>query len=329
MKTLLTYLFALLSSVCIAQSITSAEYFFDEDLGVGSGTPLAVDNNSGQLTQSYAISLSGLGLTDGFHSFYIRTKKGDDNWSLYHRETIYVKNFDISHIVSAEYFFDEDLGVGTGTTLPVDSNSGQLVQSYAISLTGLGLAEGFHSFYIRTQDSNDHWSLYHREILYIKTFDFIPSEVTNAEYFIDSDPGIGGGAPVNFADSSLSTQMLSFSSKGLSEGDHIFYIRGQNEKGEWSIYDSALFNIDCSLGLEDSLYKSINIYPNPFESYISITSSRNLLVEKIAIYDFNGKTVYTSKENAKTLDLKFLAQGVYIFELHANDKKAAFKIVKQ
>jgi len=327
MKTLLTCIVILFSWYGMSQTITSAEYFFDEDPGVGTGTSLAVDSNSGELTQSYSISASGL--SQGFHSLYIRTKNSDNNWSLYHREMVYIKNFDISNIASAEYFFDEDFGVGTGTSLAVDSNSGQLVQSFAVSLSGLGLTDGFHSFYIRTQDGNGNWSLYHREIIYIKNFDFITSEVGAAEYFIDSDPGIGNGVGLTFVDTSLSTQMLSFSSTGLSEGDHMFYIRGQNENGEWSIYDSALFNIDSALGLEDSLYKSASIYPNPFESNINITSSKDLLVEKIVIYDFNGKKVYTSKEDAENLDLKFLAQGVYILELHANDKKATFKIVRQ
>ncbi len=229
-------------------------------------------------------------------------------------------------ITAAEYFFNTDTGVGTGTPLAVNANSGELIQSYSISTTGL--SDGFHSLYIRTRDSNGKWSLYHREIIYIKDFEFIPSEVTNAEYFIDSDPGIGNGIGINFLDPSQSIQMLSFSTTGLTEGDHIFYIRGQNANGIWSIYDSTLFTIDASLGLEDSLFKTTTIYPNPFKSILNIKSSNSLSIQKVTIYGLNGKTVYVSKEDSKYLDLEFLSSGIYILMLHANDKKATFKIVK-
>ena len=307
----------------MAQSVTSAEYFFDSDNGVGTGTALVVDDNSGQLTQSFSIPTTGL--SEGFHNLYIRTLNSDNNWSLYHREVIYVKTFEVSDIAAAEYFFNVDNGVETGIPLIVNSNSGQLTQSFSIPT---GLSEGFHSLYIRTQDTNDNWSLYHREIIFIKDFDFIPSEVTNAEYFIDSDPGIGGGTPVAFSDSSQATQMLSFSTTGLSEGDHVFYIRAQNGKGEWSIYDNAIFNIDIGLNLENSLYKLVNIYPNPFVDVINIESTNKLFIEKILIYDFQGKEIFESKTPSEKINLKFLAQGIYILKLNANNKVATFKLVK-
>lgn len=325
MKTLFTYIFILLGWCSFGQSITAAEYFFDADNGVGTGTALAVDNNTGQLTHSYSISTTGL--PEGFHSLYIRTKNNDNNWSLYHRETIYVKSFAVSNIVAAEYFFNADNGVGTGTTLTVDTNSGQFIQSFSIPTTGL--SEGFHDFYFRTQDAIGNWSLYHREIIYIKDFNFIPSEVTNVEYFIDSDPGIGNGESIIFSDSSQSTQMLSFNTSGLTEGDHIFYIRGQNENGDWSIYESVMFTIDGNLGLEDSFYNNVTLQPNPFKTSVSINYSESLLVEKVIIYDINGRTVYKSNKSSKVLNLDYLSTGVYLLKLQANNKIATFKLVKQ
>lgn len=86
MKTLFIYILVLSGFCCMAQSITSTEYFFNTDPGVGSGIALAVNTNSGQLIQSYSISTSGL--SEGFHSLYIRTKNDDGNWSLYPRQVI-------------------------------------------------------------------------------------------------------------------------------------------------------------------------------------------------------------------------------------------------
>ncbi|NOY48652.1 MAG: hypothetical protein GXO84_10770, partial [Chlorobi bacterium] len=196
-------------------NITAAEYFFNMDPGVGNGMALAVNANSGQLTQSYSISSSGL--SEGFHSLYIRTKNDENNWSLYHRQVIYVKTFATSNITAAEYFFNTDPGVGSGIVLSIDANSGQLTQSYSISISSLG--EGFHSFYIRTKDTNGNWSLYHRQVFYIKDFDLTPDDVTTAEYFIDTDPGVGNGTAIVFGDASQTTQILNIDATSIAEGD--------------------------------------------------------------------------------------------------------------
>lgn len=234
-------------------------------------------------------------------------------------------------ISSAEYFFNEDPGVGNGTALTVDSNSGELTQNFSISTSGL--SEGFNSFYIRTLNDFEAgvWSLYGRELIYIKSFNFIGSEVTDAEYFIDSDPGIGNGTSIEFDDPSLSIQsfVYSTSGSGLSQGVHVFYIRVRNEIGVWSLYDTALFTIDGVLAIEDNLYNTVDIYPNPFINIINMNSSENITVEKVTVYDLNGRIVYQGNKNETTLNLEFVASGVYILELQANNEIGSYKIVKQ
>lgn len=240
--------------------------------------------------------------------------------------TIYVKTFATSNITAAEYFFNTDPGVGSGIVLAINTNSGQLTQSYSISTSSLG--EGFHSFYIRTKDANGNWSLYHRQVFYIKDFDLIPDDVTTAEYFIDTDPGVGNGTAIVFGDASQTTQMLNIDATGLTEGDHLFYVRVKTLNGAWSIYDVAPFTIN-TLGLEDSLFKTTSIYPNPFVSVVNIKSSNNLVIKKVSVYDMNGKTVYSEKYNSKKLNLEFLTKGIYILKLDANNSGATFKIVKK
>ena len=234
-------------------------------------------------------------------------------------------------ITSAEYFFNEDPGVGNGTALVVNSNSGELTQNFSISTSGL--SEGFHSFYIRTlNDFEDGvWGLYSRELLYIKSFNFVGSEVTEAEYFIDSDPGIGNGTSIEFDDPSLSIQsfVYSTSGSGLSQGVHVFYVRVRNANGVWSLYDSALFTIDGVMGIADNLFNTVTVYPNPFINNINMNSSENITVEKVTVYDLNGRTVYQSNKNETSLNLEFLASGVYILKLQANNEIGSFKIVKQ
>ncbi len=326
MKPLWVMVFTLVGFITNSQNITSAEYFYNSDPGVGNGTSLVdITPNSGELTQTFTIPTTSL--SEGFNSLYIRTFNSDNNWSLYDRQSFYLKSFDTFTITAAEYFFDTDMGVGTGTPLDIDSNLGQLTQVFSISTTGL--SEGFHSFYLRTQDNDNHWSLYDRQIIYIKDFDFSPDEVLKAEYFIDSDPGAGNGISIIFENSSQASQVLNIDSTGLSEGDHLFYVRVQDSNGDWSIYDSALFTIDSSLGLDDNLLSNISLFPSPFENDISIKLPNNIKILKTEIYNNLGQTVYNSSENKSNLDLSNLQSGLYILNLKTSLGNASYKIVKK
>lgn len=321
------YLYILL--VCLsfqliqAQNIMSAEYFFDTDLGVGNGVPLSVNANTGNITQSYSISLNSL--SEGFHSLYVRTLDANGNWSHYDRSVFYISAFNSGQaILAAEYFFDEDLGVGNGISINVDANTGELAQAYSISTSGL--SNGFHSFYIRTQIADGTWSLYNRVIIYVNDFDIISPDIITAEYFIDSDPGVGFGEGLSITGT---TDMITFDTDGLSNGDHLFCVRVQNTDGEWSLYDCEMFTIDPSLGVEETFYQSITLYPNPVVNNIVVSSSKNLNIEKVVVYDMQGKTVFYSDSNVARYNLEELTTGVYIMELHANETRANFKIVKK
>ncbi|WP_345168919.1 T9SS type A sorting domain-containing protein [Algibacter aquimarinus] len=324
MKKLIQLVFILVSFFAKSQNITSAEYFFNIDPGVGNGTTLTVNSNSGTLSQTFNIPTTSI--TEGFNSIYIRTYNSDNNWSLYDRQTFYLKSFDTFTITAAEYFFNTDPGVGNGTALSIDTNSGQLAQIFSIPTTSL--PEGFHSFYLRTQDNANNWSLYDRQIIYIKDFDFTPDEVNAAEYFIDTDPGIGNGTSIAFGNPSLTNQTLNIDSTGLSEGDHIFYIRVQDSNGDWSIYDSAGFIVDSNLSNNDSLFKLTKLYPNPFSNSLVIDTPNNIPINKIKIYNNLGQTVYESSENTKILNLTNLKSGIHILSLDTPLGNSSFKIVK-
>ncbi len=143
----------------ITQNIANAEYFFDQDPGLGNGTALALTGNTGTLTQAFAIPTTGL--TEGLHSLYIRTQNTEGNWSLYDRALFYIAEFadENSPIDAAEYFFDgPDPGVGNGTALTLDENTGALTQSFALPTDGL--AAGSHTVYIRVRTETGVWSLY-------------------------------------------------------------------------------------------------------------------------------------------------------------------------
>jgi hypothetical protein len=313
----------LASSFCFGQTITAAEYFFNTDPGIGNGTSLTVNANTGTLAQTFNISTTGL--DEGFHSLYIRTKNSNDVWSLYERQTIYIKNIQTTNITAAEYFFNLDPGVGNGTSLSVDTNSGALNQTYSIPTTSL--SEGFHSLYIRTQNSNGVWSLYERQTIYIKDFNFIPDNVIAAEYFIDLDPGIGNGTSVNFGNSNA-TQILNIDSTGFSQGDHIFYIRVQDTNGDWSLYDSIDFTVSGVLSTESHLLKQIKVHPNPFNDYLLLQIPNHVEILETKIFNAIGQQVFESNANISSIETKPLNSGIYILSLKTSKGNVSYKIVK-
>ncbi|MBK9317739.1 MAG: hypothetical protein IPM91_02105 [Bacteroidetes bacterium] len=151
-------LLTLVSHITYGQ-IYRAEYYFDTDPGHGNGTAIA-------FTPSDSVSYTGsfqlpIGLSDGFHYLYIRTRDSDGKWSLAERRNFYVKTLipfsNTVKIVAAEFFIDTDPGVGNGTTIPVSPSDTAVNVNAIILLPSFG--NGTRKLCIRTQDSNGIWSL--------------------------------------------------------------------------------------------------------------------------------------------------------------------------
>ncbi|GAB4159809.1 MAG: hypothetical protein Tsb0033_14860 [Winogradskyella sp.] len=141
----------------LATSITALEYFIDTDPGFGNATSVAVNANSGTVTQSFAIPLGTL--DEGFHKLYIRTQDDFGEWSLYDQRLFFVTpEQNISPIVSAEYFYDVDPGFGNGT--PVTLQPTGNLDEFTVDLSTADITCDFHDFYIRLINENGSWSLY-------------------------------------------------------------------------------------------------------------------------------------------------------------------------
>ncbi|MDC6366659.1 MULTISPECIES: T9SS type A sorting domain-containing protein [Flavobacteriaceae] len=247
-----------------AQNISSAEFFFDNDPGIGNGTALSVNANTGQLTQTFSIPTTGL--SEGFHSFYVRTQSSSGSWGLYDRVSFYIVSLASldQPINAAEYFFDSDPGVGNGTSLALNSNSGTLEQSFVIPTTSL--SNGFHGFYIRTRNTDGNWSLYDQKVIFVDDFALLDEPITAAEYFYDTDPGVGNGTSFDVPDNSgVLSQSFALSTTDLTDGQHTVHVRVQLESGSWSLYDSAQFTVD-SAALDNTVTVNENTLTANFDT---------------------------------------------------------------
>ena len=237
MKRLSIILLCLFSFICGFSQITNAEYFIDIDPGIGNGVTLSVSGNT--IDQNFNIPT--IGLSEGIHKLYIRVKDADDEWSIYDKNVFYINpnQSNTADIASAEYFIDTDPGVGSGTALTMTGNV--IDQNYNIPTTGL--SDGTHKLYVRVINDDGSWSLYDKNVFYINPNQSNTASITSAEYFIDTDPGIGNGTSLTMT-GNIIDQNYNIPTTGLSDGIHKLYVRVINDDGTWSIYDKNVFYIN-------------------------------------------------------------------------------------
>ncbi len=80
-------------------------------------------------------------------------------------------------------------------------------------------------------------------------------------------------------------------------------------------------------------YDKLKIYPNPFDNYLAITSSQNVSISSISIYDLTGNKVYQEQGNQslplqiKGLDI--LPKGIFLLKVEQSGNTQTFKIIKK
>lgn len=214
------------------QDIVYAEYFIDNDPGVGLGKPIALPDLAYKAHLDFSFDVSTLGLAVGEHEFFVRGLDALGQWTdlVSRRFTIYkngggeepVSNGDLNRI---EYFFDTDPGYGKGFPLENPSTGTNTYKmSFASTLPGV------HVLSLRAQDDVGHWSQTLSRTIYVLE----PLAVVAVEYFFDTDPGEGKATAVTLP-SDLSTPFaFEIPVAGPSLGAHKFYVRAKGQDGIWS-----------------------------------------------------------------------------------------------
>lgn len=165
----------------------SGEYFWNSDPGIGKATPLTMDGAAGGqiVTEIPASELSA-----GANTLGLRVNSGGV-WSQTHTYLVAVPAEPQAADWRAEYFWDNDPGLGLATPLDVQLGaSGGMVD---VDLLTEGLEPGQHTIGFRTC-SGRAWSATVTSIVTVK--DNRRLEITGAEYFWGDDPGFGKGTPI-------------------------------------------------------------------------------------------------------------------------------------
>jgi hypothetical protein len=217
--------------------ITKAEYIIDNDPGLGNGTTINTGAAADSITINASVNLTGL--SPGFHTLAIRAKGSNGIWGLYEPRVFYIfssTSNPTSQITAAEYFIDNDPGLGNGTNITPITVGDSISVTPLIDLTGL--PKGFHRLAVRVKNSLGQWGLYESRVFYVSdTSELVnTAKITDAEYFFDTDPGVGSGTVVTpgflAADSIDILRQAPVGS--LSAGLHTLHVRVKDEVGSWS-----------------------------------------------------------------------------------------------
>ncbi|MDN3664702.1 T9SS type A sorting domain-containing protein [Algibacter miyuki] len=88
----------------------------------------------------------------------------------------------------------------------------------------------------------------------------------------------------------------------------------------------------CTLGIdEDVLESSIELYPNPAKNEFFIKNASSVNVEKVMVYDVNGRLVskvdVSNNSGLKTISLSGVSSGLYFVNIHSDITSITKKLV--
>lgn len=311
-----------------AQSIDSAEYFFDIDPGVGNGMPLALSPSD---TINDTLNISTAGLLPGFHYLYIRVRDTNELWSVYEGGLFHV--YDTlqaasAPIDSAEYFFGFDPGIDSGLVTLIQP--GDTIADTVLIPTA-GLAPGFHFAYARVQDTNNVWSFYEGAHFYL--YDTIPAEapsawLSKAEYFYLKDTlGLGTSLALNaFAPADSIVLNDTLATAPLPAGKYSLYARAMDTLNHWGLYDYGNFRICLSIPVAD--FSADTVCPGSFTTFTDLTSGLDTVNGYAYYWDFNNDSIVDDTTSGGTAHI-YQTSGTHTVVLWVdNDNGCADTIIK-
>lgn len=232
--------------------VIQAEYFWDTDPGVGLGTPiLALDGNLDEALEQL-FDNSSLLPTTGLHKFNLRIKGVDNTWSNVFSHVVNIFNSTLISrdlkVIQAEYFWDTDPGQGNGTAiLALDGNLDEAVEDLFNGSIPSPTA-GLHKFNIRVKGLDNAWSSIFSYVITVNTPTIITRDlkVVQAEYFWDTDPGVGNATAILALDGNLDEaleKLFDGSIPSPASGLHAFNLRVKGLDNTWSSTFSHTVNV--------------------------------------------------------------------------------------
>lgn len=235
-------------------------------------------------------------------------------------------------ISQAEYFWDNDPGLGLGTAvLTTDGTFNGVFEE--LTKTGIPTpGSGLHKFNIRIKDSAGMWGSTFTTVVQVNTAATPYISIAQAEYFWDADPGEGNGTAVIATDGNFNDVFEQLSKTGIAlpaNGLHVFNIRMKDSGGMWGSVFKSVISVEVNLGTEDFNLANLIVYPNPVKNILNFSYTHDITA--VTIYNFLGQQVLAKsfQVNKSGIDLSELVSGTYFLTIQSQDKIKTIKIIKE
>jgi len=221
------------------KEVSQIEYFVDTDPGFGAGTPFPLLVPGGSVVLDDVVPTGSL--MEGFHTLYVRPKDDTNDWGMIRSMPFYVQAVDAVNVVAAEYFVDEDLGPGNNTPVAGLVPGGQVNLDLIDLVNTASLLPGFHTLHVRARQDVGGWGLHENRRFFLHP-DAVPRvvQVTDVEYFVDHDPGVGNGQSWAAAGNQVVLNEV-VSTLGLMPGFHTLHVRALQDDGAWGLLEERRF----------------------------------------------------------------------------------------
>src|ERR1035441_7033592 len=148
-------------------------------------------------------------------------------------------------ITQAEYFIDNYPGLGNA--IPLSSANGNFTDAFnTVIANGLNIAAGNHTINIRVKDALGNWSPLFTSAINVQSLSTI--QLTQAEYFIDTDPGQGHGIVMLSINGSFNDAFNTVFANGITipGGAHTINVRVKDSTGMWSAVFKSAISVECT-----------------------------------------------------------------------------------
>ena len=258
------------------------EYWLDSDPGHGKATAFTPQENT-QLT------ISTSSIQDGLHLLGVRVKN-NKVWSQTYLYMFFRHTASMSEIIAGEYWLDSDPGHGNATAFTPSAKTDLAIPTNS-------LEDGWHVLGLRARN-NTNWSQTYIYMLYKDSYG--PNELSAAEYWIDTDPGIGKATSIAVSPSSSTVEFTLDQLDTLPKGYHTLGLRAKRGH-DWSFtYKRQFMNVNA--GLKMNVEKVVAWWDSDTENLINVP----FVIE-------NGEAVI----NNYILDASALTYGAHQLHLRA------------
>ena len=312
-----------------AAAITAAEYYVDNDPGTGNGTPVNIGGSGGVV--SFALSLPTSSLSSGFHTLSIRAKDASGNWGLVETRGFYLQpaGANMGAVTAAEYFLDDDPGVGNGMPLTIATPGTSVSQNFMIEIPR-GTANGPHLLGIRVKDAAGVWGLFELREINVSGFPLplhwlsftgrrkdntvallwtTANEINTSHFEVErSVNGVkfnrigqttaNGGVQNNYQ----------FTDAAPAKGLNFYRLRQVDKNGAFNY--SAVVKVYFG----DADASTLNLFPQPVSSELNVVFGGRGAEVMIQVYDATGKIVVNERKQNNSvirLPVEKLARGNY------------------